>query len=57
MTSAFKVADRIVMLYRGRFVFDGTVDDIRACPDSRVREFVEGRAPDEELRTLREIEV
>ena len=57
MTSAFKVADRIVMLYGGQFIFDGTVADIKAATDPRVREFVEGRASEEDLRSLRSIEV
>jgi len=52
MASAFKVADRIIMLYRGKFIFDGTCDDIRASTDDRVRRFVEGRAGEEELRGL-----
>ncbi len=57
MTSAFKVADRIVMLYEGRFIFDGTVEQIKASADTRVREFVEGRAAEEDLRSLYSIEV
>lgn len=52
MTSAFKVADRIVMLYRGEFIFDGTVEQTRASTDTRVREFVEGRASEHDLRAL-----
>lgn len=55
MASAFKVADRIVMLYQGQLIFDGSVEAIKASTDQRVREFVEGRAPEEELRTLGEI--
>lgn len=55
MASAFKIADRIVMLYDGRFIIDGTVDQIKESTDSRVREFVEGRASEEELRSLHEI--
>ena len=57
MASAFKVGDRIVMLYQGRFIFDGTAAQIRESTDSRVREFVEGRAPEEVLRSLHKIEV
>jgi len=43
MASARKVADRIVMLFRGKLIFDGTPDSIQACRDPRVRWFVEGR--------------
>lgn len=34
--------DRIVMLVRGRVVFDGTVDEARVTRDSMVRQFLEG---------------
>ncbi len=53
MTSAYKVADRIAMLYEGQFIADGTPDEIRASDDIRVRRFIEGRAGDEELAGLR----
>jgi phospholipid/cholesterol/gamma-HCH transport system ATP-binding protein len=52
MTSARKVADRVVMLYDGEFIFDGTVADIDAASDPRVRRFVTGRASEQELRSL-----
>lgn len=53
MASAFKVADRVVMLYKGKFIFDGAADEIRTCGDDRVRSFVEGRASKEDLESLR----
>jgi phospholipid/cholesterol/gamma-HCH transport system ATP-binding protein len=43
MTSAYRVADRIAMLYAGRIRFEGTPDEVRACADPVVRGFVEGR--------------
>ncbi len=43
MTSAYRVADRIAMLYEGRIRFVGTPEAIRSAPDSVVRAFVEGR--------------
>lgn len=49
MASVYKVADRIVMLYDGKFIFDGTSDEIRNASDDRVRQFVEGRAGSAEL--------
>ncbi len=52
MASANKVADRIIMLYQGKFIFDGTPAEIARTDDPRVREFVEGRASDDELRSL-----
>ena len=53
MANAFKVADRIVMLYKGKMVFDGTPDDIRASTDPIVSRFVRGEADEEELAGLR----
>ena len=53
MQSAMKVADRIVMLSKGRIVFDGTADQLRANPDPVVHRFVVGEASDEELAALR----
>ena len=53
MHSAFKVADRIVMLDKGKFIFDGTADEIRKSTDSMVSHFVEGTATDEELSEIR----
>jgi len=44
MTSAFKVADRIIMLHQGNFIADGTADDFRHATDLRVRRFVTGQA-------------
>ena len=52
MASARKVADRIVMLYEGKFIFDGTAESIQQSDDPRVRCFVEGRCPDEVLKEL-----
>lgn len=44
MTSAFKVADRILMLHDGRFIANGTARDFRNSTDPRVRAFVIGDA-------------
>ena len=53
MNSAFKVADRIVMLHEGKLIFDGTPDQIRASEDPIIRRFVLGEAGDEELAGLK----
>lgn len=42
MNSAFRVADRIGMLYEGRVRFIGTPDEIRDTDDPVVKGFVEG---------------
>jgi phospholipid/cholesterol/gamma-HCH transport system ATP-binding protein len=52
MKTALKVADRVVMLYplsrlraiEPQVLFDGTPEELRKCPDPRVRQFVEGDA-------------
>jgi phospholipid/cholesterol/gamma-HCH transport system ATP-binding protein len=42
MISAYKVADRMVMLHEGRIVFSGTPDETRNASDPAVRQFVMG---------------
>jgi phospholipid/cholesterol/gamma-HCH transport system ATP-binding protein len=53
MHSVFRVADRIVMLDNAKFVFDGTRSEIRHSQNHMVRHFVEGRATQQELGTLK----
>jgi phospholipid/cholesterol/gamma-HCH transport system ATP-binding protein len=52
MASVRKVGDRVIMLHEGHFIFDGSPAAMMASGDERVRQFVEGRAGDELLRTL-----
>lgn len=42
MDSAFRIADRMVLLDRGKFVADGTADEFRESDDARVKQFVHG---------------
>jgi phospholipid/cholesterol/gamma-HCH transport system ATP-binding protein len=42
MESAYRVADRIGMLYEGVIRFMGTPAEIQACPDPVVKGFIEG---------------
>ncbi len=44
MTSAYKVADRIAMLYEGRIIALGTPDEIRNSKDPVVQQFITGSA-------------
>ncbi len=44
MTSAYKVADRMAMLYNGKIVQIGSPEDIRNSPDPVVQQFIHGRA-------------
>jgi len=41
MASAFTIADRIAMLYKGAFRSIGTKDEIKASQDPRVRQFLD----------------
>lgn len=43
MESAFRVSDRIAMLYDGRIRFEGTPEEVRASDDPVVKGFIEGR--------------
>jgi phospholipid/cholesterol/gamma-HCH transport system ATP-binding protein len=52
MASVYKVADRVMMLFAGSFIFDGSADELRNCSDPRVQRFIEGRASEEDLRIL-----
>jgi phospholipid/cholesterol/gamma-HCH transport system ATP-binding protein len=52
MISAFKVATRIVLLYHGKLVFDGTPEEARSSTDEMLRRFIAGEATDEELAGL-----
>jgi phospholipid/cholesterol/gamma-HCH transport system ATP-binding protein len=52
MHSAFKVADRMVMLHDGKLIFDGAPADIRESQNEVVKRFVAGEATDRELENL-----
>ncbi len=43
MGSAFRISDRIAMLYDGVIRFEGTPDEVKECDDPVVKGFVEGR--------------
>ena len=44
MTSAFKVSNRIAMLYNKKIHFVGTTDEVRNSEDAVIRQFVNGEA-------------
>lgn len=46
MSSAFRIADRIAMLYKGTFMSIGTKDEIRTSQNPRVRQFLD-RIPED----------
>jgi len=53
MNSAFKIANRIVMLHEGKIIIDGTPDMIRNTDNEIVRRFVLGEADERELAALK----
>ena len=53
MTSAYKVADRIVMLHNGKIIADGDADYIRNHPNPTVQHFIKGQVDDDDLAVLR----
>ncbi len=44
MTSAFKIADRVAMLHQGKIIANAPPAELRALPDPRLRQFIEGAA-------------
>ena len=53
MKSAYKVADRIVMLHNGRIIADGDADHIRNHPHPTVQQFINGQVSEDDLAVLR----
>jgi phospholipid/cholesterol/gamma-HCH transport system ATP-binding protein len=50
MPSAFRIADRIAMLYQGSFSSVGTKEEIQASQNPRVRQFLD-RVPGDMAHT------
>jgi len=44
MVSAYKISDRLAMLFKGRIIFSGTPDEVKNTTDSIVLQFIKGRA-------------
>jgi len=42
--SAYRIADRIAMLYQGKIIEVGTPEEIRNCPNPVVQQFIQGRS-------------
>ena len=53
MKSAYKIADRIVMLHNSKIIADGSADHIRNNPDPVVQQFIRGEISKKELEQLR----
>jgi phospholipid/cholesterol/gamma-HCH transport system ATP-binding protein len=52
MKSAYKIADRIVMLHHGKIIADGDADYIKNHPDPVVQQFIKGEISKKELEQL-----
>ncbi len=44
MKSAYRIADRVAMLYEGKIIFTGTPEEVQQTDNPYVRQFIEGRA-------------
>ncbi len=53
MASAFKVADRMVMLSNGKVIAEGKPEEIRHSSNEEVQRFVQGKASAEDLAALK----
>jgi phospholipid/cholesterol/gamma-HCH transport system ATP-binding protein len=53
MTSAYKIADRIIMLHHGKIIADGDSDHIRNHPHPVVQQFINGQVSEDDLAVLR----
>lgn len=53
MNSAYKIADRIVMLHKGKIIADGDAEHIRNHPNDLVQQFIQGKVGQAELAALR----
>jgi len=53
MRSAYKIADRIVMLHNGKIIADGDAEHIRNHPHPIVQQFIKGQVSEDDLAVLR----
>jgi len=53
MNSAFKIANRIVMIHEGKIIIDGSPDEIKSTENPIVKRFVLGEADEKELAALK----
>jgi phospholipid/cholesterol/gamma-HCH transport system ATP-binding protein len=53
MKSAYKIADRIIMLHHGKIIADGDAEHIRTHPHPIVQQFIKGEVSEDDLAVLR----
>jgi phospholipid/cholesterol/gamma-HCH transport system ATP-binding protein len=44
MNSAYKIADRIAMFYKGKIIYIGTPDEIKKTDNPFVHQFINGKS-------------
>ncbi|MCP4431546.1 MAG: ATP-binding cassette domain-containing protein, partial [Gammaproteobacteria bacterium] len=49
LDSAFRIADRIIVLDKGKVLIIGTVDEVKNCDNQRVQNLLNRRADDVEI--------
>lgn len=49
LKSAFKIADRITLLFKGSILVSGKPEELRNSKDQRVQDFLDGHATEEEI--------
>jgi phospholipid/cholesterol/gamma-HCH transport system ATP-binding protein len=54
MKSAYKIADRIVMLHEGKVIADGDAEHIRNHSSEVVQQFINGRVGEDDLAVLKQ---
>ncbi|MCD4830489.1 MAG: ATP-binding cassette domain-containing protein [Anaerohalosphaeraceae bacterium] len=52
MKSAYKIADRIIMLHNGRVVVDGKPEEIKNHSYTVVQQFINGQISEKDLKTI-----
>jgi ABC-type transporter Mla maintaining outer membrane lipid asymmetry ATPase subunit MlaF len=50
MTSAFRIATRMILLNNGKVWAEGTPEEIRTHPDAGVKRFINGDPEESEIR-------
>ncbi len=53
MKSAYKIADRIIMLHNGRIIADGNADTIKNHPHPVVQQFIKGEVNEDDLAVIK----
>ena len=53
MKSAYKIADKIIMLYKGKIIAEGDADYIKEHPHDKVQQFINGEVGEADLEALK----